>query len=169
MDAARDPEYLKATARAVADFKSSLEEFLSLHVTNQHFARGLAPAELPRDDADPIEIKELRSKVALAAGRATYAPGLTNAYIHVEGHGKIDPIAAWSSMTSPSPCWKRTTSWRCATRSWDAWRPWRSRPRRRPRRSQAWNTCIPWSGAPLRVCGAMSTTGSPLPPPRRPS
>jgi hypothetical protein len=103
MDAACDPEYLKATARAVADFKNALEEFLSLHVTNHHFARGLAPAEIPKDDADPVQIKELRSKVALAAGRAIYAPSLTGAYIHVEGHGKIDPIAAWSSMTSPKP------------------------------------------------------------------
>ncbi|MGW5852369.1 TIGR02391 family protein [Streptomyces sp. NPDC055254] len=103
MDAARDPEYLQATAQAVADFKDALEEFLSLHETNHHFARGLAPAELPRNDADPIEIKELRSKVARAAGRASYAPGLTNAYIHVEGHGPIDPMAAWSSMTSPKP------------------------------------------------------------------
>lgn len=103
MDASRDPQYLKATAQAVADFKDALEEFLSLHITNKDFGRGLAPAEFPRDDADPEEIKELRSKVARAAGRASYAPGLTNAYIHVEGHGKVDPIAAWSSMTLPKP------------------------------------------------------------------
>ncbi|MFD3549187.1 hypothetical protein ACFWUW_26890 [Streptomyces sp. NPDC058655] len=64
MDAARDPEYLQATAQAVADFKDALEEFLSLHETNHHFARGLAPAELPRNDADPIEIKELRSNLS---------------------------------------------------------------------------------------------------------
>ncbi|MEU7428102.1 hypothetical protein [Streptomyces sp. NPDC040750] len=66
-EAACDHKYLRATARAVADFKDALEEFLSLHVTNHHFACGLAPAELPKDDADPVQIKELRSKVALAA------------------------------------------------------------------------------------------------------
>ncbi|MFF5706567.1 TIGR02391 family protein [Streptomyces sp. NPDC012794] len=29
--------------------------------------------------------------------------------------------------------------------------------------SPEWNTCTPWSGAPLRVCGATSTTGKPSP------
>jgi uncharacterized protein (TIGR02391 family) len=102
MDAARDPEYLKATAQAVTDFKTALEELLSLHETN-HVARGLAPAVVPHDDADPEEVHYARAKAARAAGRACYATRLTGSYIHVEGHGAVDPIAAWHSMASPKP------------------------------------------------------------------
>jgi hypothetical protein len=59
----------RALAGAVTKFRDALVEFLELHVTNE-VARGLAPAVVPRDDADPAEIQRRRTEVAKAAGLA---------------------------------------------------------------------------------------------------
>ena len=64
MDAASNPEYLQATANAVADFRDSLNEFLELYVVNEWLARGIAPSVLPKDGADPAELRTLRATVS---------------------------------------------------------------------------------------------------------
>lgn len=104
MDAERRPEYLKAVAEAVQEFRYALTDLLELYVPfGTHVARGIAPPVVPHDDADEAEIAVRRSRVARAAGRATEAVGLTNTYIMVAGAGPIDPIAAWSTITEPQP------------------------------------------------------------------
>lgn len=104
MDASRNPDYLKALAEAVQDFRDALEDLLRLYVPfGLHVARGIAPPVVPREDASEEEIARRRSRVARAAGRATEAVGLTNNYIMVAGAGSIDPIATWSTVTEPKP------------------------------------------------------------------
>lgn len=103
MDPADNPDYLRALAEAVTAFREELVAFLEMHVANTFMARGLAPAVLPRDDADPVAIAAQRSRVARAAGRTGGAVGLTQMYIAVQGRGLIDPIAAWENMTQPKP------------------------------------------------------------------
>jgi hypothetical protein len=104
MDAARNPDYLKALAEAVQAFRDALEDLLELYVPfGFHVARGIAPPVVPREGASDEEIAKRRSRVARAAGRATEAVGLTNTYIMVAGAGPIDPIAAWSTITEPKP------------------------------------------------------------------
>lgn len=101
--AENNPDYLRATAEAVAQFRQALQEFLGLHVINEWLARGLAPAVLRRDDADPHLVSQLRAKVARAAGRASAATSLTNSFVRVQGVGDVDPIAAWHTIAQPKP------------------------------------------------------------------
>ena len=103
MDAAMNPDYLRSTAAAVAAFRQALSDFLELHVVNEWMARGLAPAVLPKNDADPERLREVRARVSRAAGRAVMAPSLTHMYVQVQGAGEIDPIAAWETITTPKP------------------------------------------------------------------
>jgi hypothetical protein len=104
MDAVRNPEYLKALAEAVQEFRDALTDLLELYVPfGMHVARGIAPPVVPIKDASEDEIAKRRSRVARASGRATEAVGLTNTYIMVAGAGRIDPIAAWSTITEPKP------------------------------------------------------------------
>lgn len=103
MRAADNPGYLRTTAEAVAAFQQALDEFLELHVVNTQLARGLAPAVLPRSDADPLRLSELQARVSRAAGLARAATPLTSLYIQVEGAGRVDPIAAWMTITRPKP------------------------------------------------------------------
>lgn len=103
MDASKNPVYLRAVADAVAGFRRELEAFLELHVVNDFMARGLAPAVLRRNDADPQVIDQVRSRVSQAAGRASEATALTNTYISVQGAGAVDPIRAWETITMPKP------------------------------------------------------------------
>ena len=102
MDASKNPKYLADTAEAVRIFITLFERFLELHVANT-FARGMAPAVYPREDADPAAIAALRTQVDEAAGRAIEAPGLTNGFIGVQGVGAVDPIANWAGVTGPKP------------------------------------------------------------------
>lgn len=108
MDAASNPEYLKATAEAVTEFRTALAAFLDLHVVNTFLARGLAPAVLPRDDAPPEDLEQRRAAVSRAAGRASAAPALTHMFINVQGAGPVDPVAAWHSITMPKPLLETT-------------------------------------------------------------
>lgn len=103
MKAADNPEYLRATADAVTEFRDAFNALLKQYVVNEFMARGIAPAVLLRDDADPEQLRELRARVSRAAGRAAAAPSLTGVYIDVQGAGRVDPIAAWESMTMPKP------------------------------------------------------------------
>ena len=103
MKAEDNPEYLRQTKHAVEDFRAALVEFLSLHVFNESFARGIYAAVWPKEDADPEEIQRLQAKVSNAAGRASAATGLTGQWIMVQGGGPLDPIAAWVTITQPKP------------------------------------------------------------------
>jgi hypothetical protein len=103
VEAERNPQYLKAIARAVEDFRAALTELLALYVpTSEAGLRGLLPPVVPRGDADPEELARLKAKVARASGSATAAIPLTNTYIVVEGR-RVDPIAAWLTITQPKP------------------------------------------------------------------
>lgn len=97
------PAYLRGIQRAVQDFKTSLLKFLELHQRNETFARGIMPAVFSVEDADPAEIARREAIVSRLAGRARAAPGLTGIYYAVQGAGKVDPIAAWHTMTQPKP------------------------------------------------------------------
>jgi len=66
-------------------------------------ARGLAPAVFPKEKAKPADIARLQTVVSQAAGRAGTATPLTGSWIMVQGIGRVDPIAAWFSMTQPHP------------------------------------------------------------------
>lgn len=103
MEAKKNPRYLLAVSESVMEFGNALERFLGFNVINDWLARGLAPAVLPRDDADPVEIARAASEVDLASGRASAAASLTNCMVHVQGIGSIDPIAVWYSITKPKP------------------------------------------------------------------
>lgn len=102
MEAEKDPEYLRATADSVEEFRGAFRAFLKLHVDNP-IARGVAPAVVPRSDADPEEIERLHARVARAAGRASAAVPLTRVYYMVQGRGAIDAIAAWQTVARPKP------------------------------------------------------------------
>lgn len=103
MKAEANPEYLRGVLNAVRTFRSELETFLSFHVVNETLARGIAPAVFQRADADGPAISRSAARVGEAAGRALAATSLTHVYITVDGFGKVDPIAAWQSMTQPKP------------------------------------------------------------------
>jgi hypothetical protein len=89
-------------ADAVASFREALTEFLELHVVYE-VARGVAPAVVPRDEADPDEVERRRGKVSRAAGLAAAAVPLTGIAVAVQGAGVVDPIAAWQTITRPRP------------------------------------------------------------------
>jgi hypothetical protein len=106
MDAERNPEYLYALADDVRTFKAELESFLELHIENtgpMAMARGMMPAVIERDDADPAEIAVRKARVATAAGRIASVANLTGMYIQVQGAGTIEPFAAWLTITQPKP------------------------------------------------------------------
>lgn len=106
MDADRNPEYLRSLAEAVRLFREAFESFLELHVENTGLlavARGVLPAVVPRDGADEREIVRRKSAVAVAAGRIAAVPPMVDMYVEVQGTGRIDPFAAWLSITQPRP------------------------------------------------------------------
>lgn len=104
MNAERNVEYLTALALAVTEFRDRLTELLTHYVPFGEFiARGIAPAVVPRDGADRAEIQRLTAQVSRAAGRAAEAVLLTGSSIEVAGLGRIDPIAAWLTITQPKP------------------------------------------------------------------
>ncbi|MEU6680997.1 TIGR02391 family protein [Streptomyces sp. NPDC046925] len=106
MDASRNPEYLRKTTDAVAEFKSAFKAFMELHVETKDagVGRGIMPAAIARDGVSPEELQAATDRVARAAGRASAAPGLTRMYIGVSTLPEpVDPIAAWRSVTLPKP------------------------------------------------------------------
>jgi hypothetical protein len=103
VEARSNPDYLQAISDAVAEFRSALVGFLKLHEVNEFVARGIAPAVFPKDKAKPADIALLQTAVSQAAGRASAATSLTGSWIMVQGVGRVDPIAAWFSMTQPHP------------------------------------------------------------------
>lgn len=103
MKAEDNPEYLAATAAAVAGFRDALEGFLELHVVNTEIARGIAPAVYVIDGTDPAVLRAATMAVDEAAGRASAAAGLTRVLYNVQGTGTVDPIAVWHSITQPKP------------------------------------------------------------------
>lgn len=103
VEAHKNPDYLRAVARSVVEFRDAFQVFMKLHVFNDSLARGTAPAVFPRDDADADEIAGASAAVDEAAGRAAAAPGLTGVKFNVQGAGVIDPIAAWHTVTKPKP------------------------------------------------------------------
>ncbi|WP_448060424.1 TIGR02391 family protein [Cellulomonas hominis] len=103
MNADNSPEYLRLVQTAVADFRATFVAFLDLHVANDSFARGIAPAIFPKDSVTSAQIADATRRVALAAGRASRAPSMTNMFVMVQGAGAIDPVAAWASVAQPKP------------------------------------------------------------------
>ncbi len=109
MEARKNPNYLKAVAKAVQEFRAALVEFLELHVINEGFgslAPGIAPAVIPLDEADPDEITRRREKVTRLAGRASAAAQLTATSISVQGpmgSDVVDPFMNWVTITRPKP------------------------------------------------------------------
>lgn len=103
VDEKSNPEYLRATTQAVREFQDAFADFLALHET-MTVARGVAPAVVPSDGVDPVELNAARQKVDVASGRASDAPRLTSVFYDVQGVARpVDPIAAWHSVTTPKP------------------------------------------------------------------
>jgi hypothetical protein len=102
MEARENPDYLRSLAGAVTKFRDALVEFLELHIANE-VSRGIAPAVVPRHEADPDEIERRRRKVSRAAGLAGAAVPLTGIAVAVQGAGAVDPMAAWQTITRPKP------------------------------------------------------------------
>lgn len=104
MDAHNNPTYLKLVRTAVEEFREAFKGFLTLHSeTYGGPGRGIAPAVNPLESVDLKDITAQAQVVAEAAGRARKAPRLTGVLIGVQGHGPVDPIAAWSSVSQPKP------------------------------------------------------------------
>jgi len=103
VDGRQNAEYLRAVAESVVEFRDALQAFMGLHVFNDSFARGIAPAVFARDDVEAQDIDVAATAVDEAAGRAAAAPGLTGVSYNVQGAGVIDPIAAWHTITKPKP------------------------------------------------------------------
>ncbi len=103
MEASRNPDYLRAVAKSVIEFRDALQEFMKLHVFNDSFARGIAPAVFARDDVEVEAIEAATAAVDEAAGRAAAAPSLTGVSYNVRGAGVIDPVAAWHTIMKPKP------------------------------------------------------------------
>lgn len=51
MEATKNPDYLRATARSVDEFREALTRFLKFHAINEDLARGIAPAVFPLEKA----------------------------------------------------------------------------------------------------------------------
>lgn len=96
-------DYLRGLHSAVSEFRVAFSDFMKLHVVNDSFMRGLLPAAVPKKSASKTEIDAATQRAAVAAGRAREAPPVTHMYVGVEGVGRIDPIAAWASVTRPKP------------------------------------------------------------------
>jgi uncharacterized protein (TIGR02391 family) len=96
-------DYLRALSGSVEEFLAAFEKFMALHVFNDSLARGTAPAVFPRQGTLPEDIKQASIAVAQAAGRATRATSVTGAAMTVRGVGRVDPIAAWQTITLPKP------------------------------------------------------------------
>lgn len=109
VEARKNPDYLKALASAVAEFRDGLDDLLELYVQNGEgggfggIARGIAPAVLLRDGSDPKEVARRQARVSRAAGRAAAAVPLTQVAVAVQGVGVVDPIANWQTITRPKP------------------------------------------------------------------
>lgn len=103
MEATKNPDYLRATARSVDEFREALTRFLKFHAINEDLTRGIAPAVFPLEKSRPEDIAGAAAEVDIAAGRASAAPSLTGCLINVQGVGAVDPIAAWHSITKPKP------------------------------------------------------------------
>ena len=99
MEAARNADYLRKLAAATRQFREAFGRFMSLHMFNEHLARGTAPAVFAKDNTDPAEIERAASEVPQAAGRAGAVTGLTGVHINVSGFGTVDPVAAWHTIT----------------------------------------------------------------------
>jgi hypothetical protein len=103
VEADKNPDYLQGVKISVAEFRGAFQEFMKLHVFNESFARGVAPAVFPLEGVDPEQIAAATAAVDEAAGRAAAAPGITGVMFNVQGAGVVDPIAAWHTVTKPKP------------------------------------------------------------------
>jgi len=103
MEAARNADYLRKLAAATRQFREAFDRFMSLHIFNEHLARGTVPAVFAKDNTDPAEIERAASEVPQAAGRAGAVTGLTGVHINVSGFGTVDPFAAWHTITRTKP------------------------------------------------------------------
>jgi hypothetical protein len=103
VEADKNPDYLRAVAISVAEFRDAFQEFMKLHVFNDWTARGVAPAVFPLEGVEADKIAAATAVVDESAGRAASAPRLTGVNLNVQGAGVIDPIAAWHTITKPKP------------------------------------------------------------------
>lgn len=95
-------DYLTRLDSWVDDFECAFEAWMDTQVESDHLtARGLFPTVWPKQDADPVRIRELELAVARVAGPASQAVKVTGTYLMVQGIGPVDPLANWMTMSSP--------------------------------------------------------------------
>lgn len=168
MEAARNPDYLRKLAAATQQFREAFGRFMSLHVFNEHLARGTAPAVFAKDNTDPAEIERAASKVSQAAGRAGTVSGLTGVLINVSEFGTVDPFAAWHTITRPKPLLEPQDIFDACDMAIGRWTVSLRRPRPKLRRRWGLPRCTGSSGTPPSGCGATVTTARLLLRPPRP-
>ena len=67
------------------------------------FAIGVAPAVLPKDDADQPRVAELTNELNRLAGSLMDLSSVTSVRLGVQGHGALDPFVNWQRMLEPKP------------------------------------------------------------------
>lgn len=106
LDVRTNPEYLDYLARHLGEFIKAFDELMTHHIKNTGlggFAVGVAPAVIPKDDADKPRVAELTDELNRLAGALMDLSSVTNVRLGVQGHGALDPFVNWQRMLEPKP------------------------------------------------------------------
>lgn len=99
-------KYLDFLSTRAHEFLALFDEFMTLHVENigpNALARGIAPAVLTKEDADPERVEDLATRLHKTAGALMDLSEVTNIYMDVQGAGRIDPFMNWATILQPKP------------------------------------------------------------------
>lgn len=106
LDVRTNPEYLDYLASRLAEFMNAFDELMTHHVENTGlggFAVGVAPAVIPKEDADQPRVAELTDELNRLAGALMDLSSVTSVRLGVQGHGSLDPFVNWQRMLEPKP------------------------------------------------------------------
>src|SRR5665647_1738286 len=106
VDPQTNVEYLDYLTQRLNEFIAYFDKFMTMHDENTGpfaMARGIAPAVLPREDADPEEIAAVTTELNRLAGTLMDLSQVTNVRVGVQGAGVIDPFVSWATIVQPKP------------------------------------------------------------------
>lgn len=117
VDPKRDVIYLDYLSARLSEFIGVFDELMALHVENtglRAIGRGLAPAAIPREDADKSRIASLSDELHRLAGTLMDLSSVTSVRMEVQGAGPIDPFVNWASILEPRPLLESSNVKGCA-------------------------------------------------------
>lgn len=106
VDVRTNPAYLDYLSSHLDEFMTAFEELMTHHIENSGFggfAVGIAPAVIPKDDADKPRVAELTNELNRLAGALMDLSSVTDVRLGVQGHGALDPFVNWQRMLEPKP------------------------------------------------------------------